>query len=473
MISVKSKTDNRIEVSRSTAGSFDCFFSPGYSEITAYNLGVLAQEAYSEPNDTVEYLVNKVMRGARSKTTDYVFRNASREIPITKVIPFSHVGKISFVDTQGFTFEDPENTYIAFRGTQEIRDWLTDLDGKSVRSSFCHGNVHGGFHNALNAVLPQLKKILDARDKSKNVVLCGHSLGGALATLCAAWVRENYTDKVMLYTYGSPRAGCRDFVEHYTKVKPFPAFRVANPTDLVPSVPWDTASRDARRAESAPLVVLSPLGWIIVARNEIRESPEYMRYKHLGTPVSLQASGFSIVGNPAHLDGEFRAGVQKDWETMPLVDFIKSRSNNISHHFMAEYLPRLRKDFLDDCRNWAHGDPKPLQAKLASVESQLEDVEAQLRQAREELWKAPLRPERDALDLKLPHPPLLQPEKEVSPEVRVRELEGHRSHLRVQESLLKTQIADASPEGRKRSLQRISKRPFDGYLEEELLKHAG
>jgi hypothetical protein len=475
MIRLTEQSANKVTLSRTVRGSMDCKFSDLYSEITALNLALLASEAYSDGPAVDGYLNNTVKTKKDQASARIVFRYFSAEEPISTPKFFEHVSPHSYIDTQGFSFEDPENLYIAFRGTEpaKIRDWLTDADGVSVKSELCHGHVHGGFHAALKAVIPKLTQIMAGRTAGKNIIITGHSLGGALATLCAAWVREHYTDKVMLYTYGSPRAGCKDFVDHYSSTKKFPAFRVANPTDLVPSVPWDTASRDAKRLGNAPLVVLSPIGWIIVAKDEIHESGESMRYKHLGTPVSLQAAGFSIVGSKAHLDGEFLAGVQKDWQRMTLSDFLHSRSSNINHHFMTEYLPRLRKDFLDDCKNWAHGDPKPFQEKLVSVDRQLAQVDDEIRHTRESMWKQPAKVERDHTGVSGNASPYLPHDPVVSPEQQLRDLEAHRAHLQAQHLLLKGQSENASAEGRQRSFARISRRPLDGYLEEELLRHAG
>lgn len=475
MIRVIERGTKSLSLDRKILGSLDCKFSDAYSEITALNLALLAAKAYSDASYLDNYIKIIVKTRKDHPSEKIVFRSYSVDAPISTPYYFEHVGRISYIDTQGFSFEDPENLYIAFRGTEptKIRDWLTDLDGKSTKTELCHGHVHEGFHAALKAVIPKLTQIMAGRTAGKNVVVTGHSLGGALATLCAAWIREHYTEKVMLYTYGSPRVGCKDFVDHYTTSKRFPAFRVANPTDLVPSVPWDTASRDAKRLGHAPLVVLSPLGWIIVAKDEIQESGEAMRYKHLGTPVSLQAAGFSIVGNKAHLDGEFMAGVQKDWERMTLSEFLKSRSNNINHHFMSEYLPRLRKDFLDDCKNWAHGDPKPFQEKLESVDRQLARVDDEIRRIREDMWKQPAKTESDHTGVPGYTNPYLHPEPVVTPEQKLRDLQAHRDHLQSQHLMLKSEAENASAEGRKRSFARISRRPLDGYLEEELLRHAG
>jgi hypothetical protein len=71
------------------------------------------------------------------------------------------------------------------------------------------------------------------------VFLTGHSLGGALATLCAhdlalrAWSRR---PQLVMVNFGSPRVGNRAFAEDFNKLVPR-AWRVVNRNDAVAAVP--------------------------------------------------------------------------------------------------------------------------------------------------------------------------------------------------------------------------------------------
>ena len=65
---------------------------------------------------------------------------------------------------------------IAFRGTQQIKDWFTDA---KVRRT--DDGIHRGFEWALESVFERLETIL-AQWKGR-VFITGHSLGGALALL--------------------------------------------------------------------------------------------------------------------------------------------------------------------------------------------------------------------------------------------------------------------------------------------------
>lgn len=64
---------------------------------------------------------------------------------------------------------------------------------------------------------------------------CGHSLGGAMATICAGRCLLSYIDSnpKQLFTYGSPRVGCKNYIG-YVKLD---YYRFVNNNDIVTRVP--------------------------------------------------------------------------------------------------------------------------------------------------------------------------------------------------------------------------------------------
>ena len=147
-------------------------------------------------------------------------------------------------DTQGIFGEAYGNTLvIAFRGSEEtgIWDWITDL--KFVQQVYPYGEkkdsqirVHYGFISAYKSVREAVLKY--AEDSPHQRVICtGHSLGGALATLCALDVQYNLPDKeVSCYSYGSPKVGNAAFQKSYDKRVPN-TYRFVNSADAVPNLP--------------------------------------------------------------------------------------------------------------------------------------------------------------------------------------------------------------------------------------------
>ena len=92
------------------------------------------------------------------------------------------------------------------------------------------GKVHQGFKDALEEVwldlLPYIKQ-LDS--KGRKIWMTGHSLGAALATLCAS----RYGNVQQVYAFGCPRIG-NDVFRDKLDVK---IYRIVNNDDIVARVP--------------------------------------------------------------------------------------------------------------------------------------------------------------------------------------------------------------------------------------------
>ena len=140
------------------------------------------------------------------------------------------------------------HAFIVFRGTQYLADWLTNGNFTTSRSE-AGFLVHDGFHSAFNTMKPRINdfmKVLQQPRQGIHTVHCiGHSLGGALATLCARWIAKRKS--TYLYTFGSPRVGLEAFAEDITgKLGSDKIFRVYHKTDPVPKLlPWPYAHTPA------------------------------------------------------------------------------------------------------------------------------------------------------------------------------------------------------------------------------------
>eukprot|EP00656_Telonema_subtile_P020013 TRINITY_DN21192_c0_g1_i1.p1 TRINITY_DN21192_c0_g1~~TRINITY_DN21192_c0_g1_i1.p1 ORF type:complete len:343 (+),score=20.32 TRINITY_DN21192_c0_g1_i1:43-1029(+) len=104
-------------------------------------------------------------------------------------------------------------------------------------------SVHGGFLEAWSAlrgtVLTEVGDILlhqpdDA--EPLRVYITGHSLGGALAALCAYSLKRTLKiEAPVVYTFGQPRLGNKTFQAEYNKEIP-ETFRIVNESDVVSSI---------------------------------------------------------------------------------------------------------------------------------------------------------------------------------------------------------------------------------------------
>ncbi|WP_179108996.1 lipase family protein [Rodentibacter caecimuris] len=151
--------------------------------------------------------------------------------------------KTGYVDdkvtsTAALFYCDDKRAVIAVRGTYEL--WhdgvIIDADAEQVKSQFnIKGEFHKGFYTQAKAIIDDdlFKKFLN-QIKGKELYLTGHSLGGAVATILAAYLYEKGL-KPLLYTYGSPRVGNVHFANYYANR--FTHFRHVNGGDIVPAVP--------------------------------------------------------------------------------------------------------------------------------------------------------------------------------------------------------------------------------------------
>ncbi|VUC24085.1 unnamed protein product [Clonostachys rosea] len=101
--------------------------------------------------------------------------------------------------------------------------------------------VHTGFYDAWDemANAGAIKAISDAVavNPGYSIKATGHSLGGAIASMAAASLRNNTGLPVDLYTYGAPRLGNAAF-NHFLADLPGADYRVTNLDDPVPRLPF-------------------------------------------------------------------------------------------------------------------------------------------------------------------------------------------------------------------------------------------
>jgi hypothetical protein len=175
---------------------------------------------------------------------------------------------------------------VAFRGTSDIMDVLTDVNllqtpleqGYDGQKSDDPRQVHSGFFAAARAISRRIKELLVSATAGTpgewDLLITGHSLGGALAQLMSTelvgsvdtsrgfktkddsslfGVAKNLFFKakqnlpggalpkwrsVALYTYGAPRVGNTEFARYFEQLfAGREAFRIVNDRDIVPRLP--------------------------------------------------------------------------------------------------------------------------------------------------------------------------------------------------------------------------------------------
>lgn len=121
---------------------------------------------------------------------------------------------------------------VIFPGTASVQDWRTDL--KIAKAPWCGHRVHRGFAAAYESVHTRIRLLIPIGSR---IVIAGHSLGGAMATLAALRLGITYSVEAV-YTFGSPRVGNGGFARAYNAAFAHRTFRVVNSGDPVPHIPW-------------------------------------------------------------------------------------------------------------------------------------------------------------------------------------------------------------------------------------------
>lgn len=146
-------------------------------------------------------------------------------------------------DTQGFVATRDKAIYVVWRGSESKKDFQNDAsidkvpfinDGEKVHIGFkyCWESVVGDTYDAIDTALENLQ------GETTDIVVCGHSLGGAVATLYAHSIKKHYPHyNVKCVTIGSPRVGNKTFKDNYDSYE-IDTLRVVHNNDLVTHTPY-------------------------------------------------------------------------------------------------------------------------------------------------------------------------------------------------------------------------------------------
>ena len=123
--------------------------------------------------------------------------------------------------------QDMGVTILIFRGTDNAKNILTDIDMRLWKDAELGVSLHRGFRDAAAWLLVDIKKKYKFE---KTIYLTGHSLGGAIAQIIGLWLNlDGYN--VQVYTFGSPKVTPSFFGNDP------PHYRVIIDSDPVPFVP--------------------------------------------------------------------------------------------------------------------------------------------------------------------------------------------------------------------------------------------
>ena len=124
--------------------------------------------------------------------------------------------RLEYDDVELSVYDQPGGLLVfAFRGSDEGADWVRNLDFDLVDGAPLGGKVHAGFLAGWRAVRANvILRAKDAARRGREIMVTGHSLGGAIATLAHASLRQENVISTC-FTFGAPRVGNSTFVARY------------------------------------------------------------------------------------------------------------------------------------------------------------------------------------------------------------------------------------------------------------------
>lgn len=215
--------------------------------------------------------------------------------PVFLDLGFDEVRYLERDGAQAYEMMNDVDVVVVCRGTEpnEWNDIKADANALTDLAETI-GRVHRGFKREVDDIWPELEETLD--DERRAVWFTGHSLGGAMATICAGRCKLSDIAAVPVetVTFGSPRVGTKRYVQNAG----IRHLRWVNNNDIVSRVP-----------------------------------PTWLRYRHTGTRMYLDRHGDVR---------RFTARQRAKDRWAGFVDGIKNRRfDHFSDHAIAGYVDHL------------------------------------------------------------------------------------------------------------------------------------
>jgi hypothetical protein len=203
--------------------------------------------------------------------------------------------------------------------------------------------VHAGFLQAWKSIRAEICDLVDTALKGESeswtLFVTGHSLGGALSTLCAydlarrpasAWP-GGYIPEIVNYSFGAPRVGNSAFARRFNQVLPN-AWRVVNNGDLVTSVP-----RLMGYAHVGHKITISPDGVVEMEYDTSTQSGEGITSTELAAAMVAAALKTKVDGDGR--DIEIRDLIEAEKEALARI----LDGSAVAEHLEDLYLANMGK----------------------------------------------------------------------------------------------------------------------------------
>ena len=156
------------------------------------------------------------------------------------------LGVINFrgsTDKKSSWLENIHSALIPVEGTITIQDTKFNYKFASDTAAYIHSGYALSMAYLHEGILEQIKNL--NKQGITNIILTGHSQGGALAILTRAYLEFTAKNKLLakntfkVYTFAQPMAGNKEFAKEYNNsfCTPGMSYSLINPDDAVPNMP--------------------------------------------------------------------------------------------------------------------------------------------------------------------------------------------------------------------------------------------
>ncbi|MGF1842202.1 lipase family protein [Vibrio clamense] len=229
-------------------------YRQAYSDRTAWLMSCMSELAYKRFNEFIPGVnLQQFVEDELSKlVSDNSSNKAAKFISMVQGLAYDHEEELNDLNqglgylhaeliktfdkngTQAILVKTEQFYVLSFRGTEatSIRDVKSDANAVLTKCE-TKGFVHSGFKRAYEQVANDIAHELDKLEEGiKPLLITGHSLGGAIATIAAKKLKFK-SGIAACYTFGSPRVGDHDWI---SEIKT-PLHRIVNAADCVTMLP--------------------------------------------------------------------------------------------------------------------------------------------------------------------------------------------------------------------------------------------
>ncbi len=180
---------------------------------------------------------------------------------------------------------------VSIRGTQTTSDWLSNFN-IGFEPGPSGSIVHAGFNRIYKSLQGELSRVISNANPTK-IHFCGHSLGGALATLAAVDFAGGRRIPSYLYTFGAPRVGSFGLLQTLRTCLPFDQVRrvyaLSDPVPMIPLLPfmhfgtgsagisagYQSITPDAHSMDKTYIPRMPATGWPPIRAMPNKSDPDY------------------------------------------------------------------------------------------------------------------------------------------------------------------------------------------------------